>query len=121
MGEAPAQTLETLRLWGDGDELDALRNVEKRFGVKLDCSGAENWFTAGDVFADLLKALPEHVARTPDTWTAFAEAISEETGVDPLKVAPQTRLIDRTTSPVLSIAVMAGMAIIACVIAFGPF
>src|SRR4051812_22514570 len=114
MGETSQQNLESLRLWGDGDELDALRNVEKRFGVKLDYTGAGKWFTVGDVYADLLKALPEEAARTPHTWTAFAEAISDETGVEPLRVAPHTRLIDRTGSRRLSIAVIVALALIGC-------
>jgi hypothetical protein len=103
MAEALQQGhLETLGLWGDGDELDALRNVEERFGVELDHTGAGTWFTAGDVYADLLKTLPEEAAKKPHTWTGFAEAISQETGVDPLAVTPQTRLIHRTGSRRLS-------------------
>ena len=53
MSEAPQPSLETLGLWEDGDELDALRTVEKRFGVKLDYSGAGSWFTAGDVSSSI--------------------------------------------------------------------
>lgn len=98
-----------------------MRNVEKRFGVKLDYGGASHWFTAGDVYADLLKVLPEQAAQAPDTWTAFAEAISDETGVDPLRVAPETRLIDRTGPWRLSMGVIVAVALIGGAIVFWPF
>ena len=87
--------METLGLWGDGDEIGALRDVERRFGVALDYTRAGDWFTAGDVFSELLKVLPESAAASTDTWRAFAEAISDQTGVNPLRVAPDTRLIDK--------------------------
>jgi hypothetical protein len=121
MGEPENQNLETLRLWGDGDEVDAVRSVEKRFGVKLDYSGAGDWFTAGDVYAELLRVLPEQTAQAPDTWAAFAEAICDPTGVDPLRVVPETRLIDRTGSWWLSLSVIAAVLLIGAAIVFWPF
>jgi len=121
MSGASQQNLETLALWGDGDEVHALRDVEARFGVKLDYTGRGSWFTVGDIYADLLKALPEPAAHSPDTWPAFAEAISQETGADPLAVVPETRLIDRTGSWRLSVGVIVALALIGCVAAFWPF
>ena len=116
MGAASEQKLETLGLWGDGDEVEALSNVEERFGVKLDYTGAINWYTAGDVYAELLKVLPEDVAYTPGTWTAFAEAISAETGVDPLRLGADTRLIDRSGERRLSRAILIVIALVAIAI-----
>ena len=103
--------LPSLKLWGDGDELGALQDVEERFGVKLDYSGGDEWWTVGDVYADLLKVLPKGVTEDPHTWAAFAQAISQETGVDPLKVAPETLLIDRSGSPWLSMFVVAAILV----------
>lgn len=121
MDDASPDKLETLGLWGDGDELGALRDVERRFDVKLDYVGAGSWFTVGDVYADLLKVLPQPAVQSPDTWPAFAEAIAEETGVDPLRIAPETRLIDRSSSPWVSLALLAVGVAIGCVIVFWPF
>ena len=40
--------IQSVGLGGDGDEVDAIRNVEAVFRVKLDDSEAPNWFTAGE-------------------------------------------------------------------------
>jgi hypothetical protein len=40
--------LKDLGLAGDGDEIDAVEDVEKEFGVKLDI--APNWHTVGDIY-----------------------------------------------------------------------
>jgi hypothetical protein len=106
MNEPPLEPLETLGLWGDGDELQALRDVEKRFGVKLDYRGAGEWRTVGDVFAALLEVLPGSREKSPETWNVFAEAIAQETGADSHKITPETRLIDRKGSPLLSVLVL---------------
>ena len=121
MGKASEQYLETLGLWGDGDEIDALDDVEKSFGVKLDYTDAGNWFTAGDVYAALLKALPEDAVQRPDTWKGFAEAISDQTGVDPARVAPETRLIDRSGERRLDRIVLLLLALVAATVVFWPF
>ena len=83
----------SLGLGGDGDEIDAVREVERRFGVQLDYSDAHTWSTAGDVFTALRRALPAEQANAPQTWSTFADAISAETGVDPTKVEPRTLLL----------------------------
>jgi hypothetical protein len=83
----------SLGLGGDGDEIDAIREVERRFGVVLDYADASSWKTAGDVFAALKRALPPEHSPDDDTWRRFAEAISAETGVDPTKVTADTLLL----------------------------
>jgi hypothetical protein len=65
-------------LGGDGDEIDAIRRVEARFGVKLDVSDASTWKTAGDVYQALRRALPADEADRPEAWTRFAKALAEE-------------------------------------------
>ena len=80
-------------LVGDGDEVAAIREVERAFGVKLDFDDAPKWLTAGDVFASLLPTLPPDEAEKPKTWDRFAEAIASETGVDPKKIVPGSTLI----------------------------
>jgi hypothetical protein len=43
-------------LGGDGDEIVAIDDVERAFGVKLDKADAAQWHTASDVFVSLCKA-----------------------------------------------------------------
>ena len=83
----------SLGLWGDGDEIAAIRDVEHRFGVQLDYADARNWVTAGNVFAAVQRALPAEQAEAAEAWSMFAEAISAETGVDPTTVKPETLLL----------------------------
>lgn len=92
MGTRQNQPPATLGLWGDGDEIAAIEEVEERFGVKLDTSSAAGWLTVGDVFAALQRAIPPSEHQAADTWLKFARAISVETGVDPLHVQPTTLL-----------------------------
>jgi hypothetical protein len=83
----------SLGLGGDGDEITAIADVERRFDVRLDYSDARGWMTVGDVYAALQRALPAEQAAAFDTWARFAEAISNETGVDPSRVQPETLLL----------------------------
>lgn len=99
---------------GDGDEIAAISEVERHFGVRLDYSDAPDWVTAGDVFAALRRELPPERAASADTWREFAEAISGETGVDPLRIDVETRLLgtgrfDRRLS--LIVAAVAGLVL----------
>tara|TARA_B100000678_G_C17986031_1_gene412979 strand:+ start:221 stop:583 length:363 start_codon:yes stop_codon:yes gene_type:complete len=83
----------SLGLGRDGDEIAAIKEVERCFGVRLDYSNAQSWTTAGDVFAALQRALPTERASAHDTWARYVEAISSETGVDPSRVKPETLLL----------------------------
>ena len=83
----------SLGLGGDGDEIAAIKEVERAFGVRLDYSGARNWLTVGHVFAALLQSLPPEQADMSETWSLFAQAISSETGVDPSHVRVDTLLL----------------------------
>jgi hypothetical protein len=73
-------------LGGDGDEIAAIGDVERAFGVKLDYSDASRWVTAGDVFDALRNALPREERDRADLWERFAASLAAETGVDPKKV-----------------------------------
>jgi hypothetical protein len=75
------------------DEVDAIGDVEREFGVQLDYSNSREWTTVGDVFAALLQSLPSEQAEATDLWPRFVIAISEETGVDPAKVTRSTLLL----------------------------
>jgi hypothetical protein len=70
-------------LGGDGDEIAAIDDVEREFGVKLDYTDASHWLTAGDVFTSLQKALPAEERNGPDLWRRFAVALCGQTGVNP--------------------------------------
>jgi len=98
---APAGNLPpiSLGLGGDGDEVDAIGDVERRFGVTLDYSQADGWRTVGDVFGALQQALPAETAQTSQTWPIFTQAISAETGVDPLLVTKDTLLLAQARLP----------------------
>ncbi|MDC7683057.1 hypothetical protein PQU92_07200 [Asticcacaulis sp. BYS171W] len=86
--------LSSLGLGGDGDEVAAITDVEKAFGVQLNYSEATGWETAGDVFESLKRVLPTEVLVEPDLWQRFAVAISGETGADPERVSPETSLLE---------------------------
>jgi len=80
-------------LGGDGDEIAAIQDVEKAFGVMLDGADAPGWHTAGDVYASLRKMLPAEEAARPDAWDRFASALAQETGVDPQAITPESPLL----------------------------
>lgn len=98
MANVASSPLETLGLGGDGDEIAAIAEVEQQFGVRLDYSNARDWWTAGDVFAALLEALPSDSRGDEGVWRRFAQAISRETGVDPNRVAASTLLLAKPIS-----------------------
>jgi hypothetical protein len=98
----------SIGLGGDGDEVAAIREVERAFGVKLNYDDAPKWFTAGDVYASLLAALPPDEEGKSETWARFAEAITSETGVDPRKIVPGSPLIGGTKVPWWAIVLAIG-------------
>lgn len=107
----------SLGLGGDGDEIAAIKEVERCFGVRLDYSNSQSWKTAGDVFAALQRALPAKRATEHDTWARFAEAISLETGVDHSLVTHQTLLLgqhrfDRRLLLVVAILIALTLAVV---------
>lgn len=83
----------SLGLGGDGDEMAAITEVERCFGIRLDYSDSRNWTAVGDVFAALQRALPADQAAAHDTWARFAAAISMETGVDASRITHETLLL----------------------------
>lgn len=80
-------------LAGDGDEIAAIEEVEKAFGVRLNVRDAAGWQTAGDVFASLAKALPQEASTDPTVWERFARALSRETGIDPGTITKDSPLL----------------------------
>ena len=86
----------SLGLGGDGDEIAAIEEVERCFGVRLDYNEAQHWTTVGDVFAALQQALPFGQTDASANWQSFTQAISGETGVDPSKVTTDTLLLGQS-------------------------
>jgi len=82
-----------LNLVGDGDELAAVASVEREFGVRIDTTDAAAWATVGNVFAALLRSIPEYDARQPSTWRRFCRALAEESEDEPGQIAESTRLL----------------------------
>lgn len=83
----------SIGLSGDGDEVAAIEEVERAFGVVLDDRDAPHWRTAGAVFTSLLKALPADAATDPGTWGRFTEALASETGIDPGLITKHSPLL----------------------------
>ena len=83
-------------LGGDGDEIFAIDDVERAFGVKLDDADAPRWHTAGDVFSSLCRALPADVRDESALWTRFTEALSAQTGVDPKSIQKDSPLLSQS-------------------------
>ena len=85
--------LGSLGLGGDGDEVEAILNVEREFGVSLDKSDAFSWTTVGDVYASLLRVLPSDLKNDPTNWKRFCVAVCEESGADNPLVHERTQLL----------------------------
>ena len=82
-------------LGGDGDEIVAIGDLERTFGVKLDKRDAAQWLTAGDVFVSLCKALPADM-QDDDLWARFAEVLTDQTGVDPKVIEKDSPLLSQS-------------------------
>ncbi|HWA50204.1 MAG TPA: hypothetical protein VG742_18180 [Dongiaceae bacterium] len=105
--------IQSVGLGGDGDEVDAIRNVEAVFRVKLDDSEAPNWFTAGDIYHSLRKVLPADEIEKPDLWDRFAAALAKETGVDPKAIRPESPLLsERGISASTVACVLIGIVVV---------
>lgn len=82
-------------LGGDGDEIVAIDEVERAFGVKLNKTDAVQWHTAGDVFISLCNALPAEI-RDDDLWSRFATVLTDQTGVDPKAIEKDSPLLSQS-------------------------
>ena len=82
-------------LGGDGDEIFAIDDVERAFGVKLDKADAAQWYTAGDVFVSLCKALPADIA-DEGLWSRFTEVLTDQTSVDPKAIEKDSPLLSQS-------------------------
>jgi len=107
----------SLGLGGDRDEIAAIKEVERCFGVRLDYAESQSWTTTGDVFAALQNTLPAERAAADDTWARFVKAISSETGVDPSRVTRETLLLgqhrfDRRVLLVVAILIGLTLAVV---------
>ena len=83
----------SVSLGGDGDEILAIDDVERAFGVELDKADASHWHTAGDVFSSLRKALPVGASDDGELWARFIEALTQQTGVDPKTIEKDSPLL----------------------------
>ena len=87
---------QTVGLGGDGDEIFAIGDVERAFGVKLDKADAPHWHTAGDVFLSLCQALPPDLRDDEGLWARFSEVMTDQTGVDPKAVEKDSPLLSQS-------------------------
>lgn len=88
-----ANRIQSVGLGGDGDEIHAIQDVEIEFNAKLDYQDAPKWFTAGDVFASLQRALRPDQAKASDLWDRYAKVLTRQTGVDPVSIEPASPLL----------------------------
>jgi hypothetical protein len=100
--------LERLGLGGDGDEIEAIEDIERNFDVKIDTSEAVKWRTVGDVYDALLIALPDYVKAQPTTWRRFCRALCQVTADDPDTVGRDTILIGKPWGLIAGIKRMIG-------------
>lgn len=82
-------------LGGDGDEIAAIDDVERAFGVTLNKAEAAQWHTAGDVFASLCKVLPADTPKA-ELWSRFTEVLTDQTGVDPKAIEKDSPLLSQS-------------------------
>ena len=87
------RTVNSVGLAGDGDEIAAISDVEREFGITFDPDDASRWFTAGDLFECLRAKLPGSSLSDREMWERFAFALSHETGVDPRSLSRESPLI----------------------------
>lgn len=83
-------------LGGDGDEIFAIADVERAFGVTLDKADAPHWHTAGDVFLSLRKALPADAQDDDGLWARFTKVLTDQTGVDPKAIEKDSPLLSQS-------------------------
>ncbi|MEJ2410773.1 MAG: hypothetical protein P8Y58_03695 [Novosphingobium sp.] len=91
-----AHNSHSVGLGGDGDEIEAIADVERAFGVKLDYSFANQCMTAGDVFEALKAVIPAAEQARTDLWERFVIALCGITGVDPHHIEPASPLLSQS-------------------------
>jgi hypothetical protein len=87
------EPLHDLGLWGDLDEIDAIRDGFEALGLKPIWDDAESWVTVGDVWKSISRVAPEATS-TGAAWDQFRRGISSQTGVDWQRVGENTALLD---------------------------
>ena len=87
------RTVNSVGLAGDGDEIAAISDVEREFGITFDPDDAPGWFTAGNLFESLRAKLSGSSLSDREMWERFAIALSQETGVDPQSLSRESPLI----------------------------
>ena len=86
------EPLSALSLVGDGDEMDAVKLLEKRLNISFDSTVGSKWVTVGDVYRDALKLAPEPQTHRR-TWVTLCAAFCFYQVDDPRRVRPETVLI----------------------------
>jgi hypothetical protein len=122
MDEGPPKNV---GLGGDGDEICAVADVERAFGIKLDYADGPHWLTAGDLFASVERALPEEQRGDPEVWKRFAVALCGQTGANPEEIEPNSPLLSQSrfwarvadVSALVWITVVAGFVVAIAVMA----
>ena len=103
--------LKSIGLGGDGDEVDAIERVEKRFDIAFDHEDCERFDTVGDVWRALVKELRLSEAEAAPLWNDFVAELGDETlrkaefgkvGLETTLLAPSLAQVLRRTAKRLS-------------------
>jgi hypothetical protein len=87
------EALQTLGLWGDGDEIWAIEEAFAAVGLDVPVADAPHWITVGNLWDSVCRISPEK-SEEAEHWNRFRQALSQETNVDWTKVERTTLLID---------------------------
>jgi hypothetical protein len=79
-------------LWGDGDEVETLKLIEKRLNIRLRDEDAPAIWTVGDLW-DRLRASNPKLTDTRRDWIRFVVALTAFTGLNPRLIGRETALI----------------------------
>ena len=85
--------LANLGLWGDLDEVDAVRDGFEAVGLDPPWDDAPHWQTVGDLWNSVGRIAPQ-LANSSETWDKFRTGLARQTGVDWTRVSKGTVLLD---------------------------
>ena len=87
------EPLTNLGLWGDLDEVDAIRDAFGAIGLIPPWDDAPTWVAVGDIWKSVRRIAPE-LTESSQAWDAFRQGIARQTGVDWTGISETTAILD---------------------------